>query len=601
MAYGKGKNKEMQKRMADLGTIEMTPDFARLRSTVFDTIGRMTDAVWPSDVFNAVTPLKDLDTVMLAVQSQTSKDGLNSVWGEKARLIAKPAVLEQWKRAQKNAFGKLKNIATVGETPLEDGTRRLVNLPEEVARLLSDHDVTEMQDFADGLSFTQAMQMFRDLRVGEVGLPTCQAEALRALAVTVRERWKRPVWKEDAVIQLHIDFRCVRGGRAVLTQQLASLSSALKGSDKAKVELPLTSVSPRGERLAVGLRIPNFVVQKYGAENDVGVAALVLQLGRSTSAVKIVITKPPCSPSVVGARTVVAEDFGFVNTSSIVVLRSATPIGVGAVERIAGHNGEDVAKVGKHQAKDFLSDHISGDDIEVLEALQFNGRPFLDRIKAQSSSIDRLRSEIDQIYKRLARIRREINTVAGSEPGAVVPEAAQLPDHPRYMAMHERFFRLLTAVKGLKDMRRGIYRAIAGLKTSWFGHVAQRKAALAEKYGAVIVTEDLDIVTIPKDEPTYKGRTFNKMINNGAKGQYNLRSQNILQWRGIASIKVPSYYTSSTDWRTGAVDKKQRRELVFKAASDGRVWDADLHAAETIGRYLFLRPKSVSQPLALAA
>jgi hypothetical protein len=167
MAYGKGKNKEMQKRMADLGTIEMTPDFARLRSTVFDTIGRMTDAVWPSDVFDAVTPLKDLDTVMLAVQSQTSKDGLNSVWGEKARLIAKPAVLEQWKRAQKNAFGKLKNIATVGETPLEDGTRRLVNLPEEVARLLSDHDVTEMQDFADGLSFTQAMQMFRDLRVSD--------------------------------------------------------------------------------------------------------------------------------------------------------------------------------------------------------------------------------------------------------------------------------------------------------------------------------------------------------------------------------------------------------------------------------------------------
>jgi hypothetical protein len=601
MAYGKGKSKHLQKRMADLGTIEMTADLVELRSRVLDTIGRMTESVWPSDVFDTVTSLKELDTAMLAVQSQASKNGLNSVWAEKARLIAKPAVLEQWKRAQKNAFGKFKNIATVGDTPLEDGTRRLVNLPEEVSRLLSDQDVAELQDFAVGLSFTEAMQVFRDLRAEDVGLPTRQADALRALSQTVRERWKRPLWKEDAVVQLHIDFRCVRGGRTVLTQQLASLSAALKGLDKAKVEFPLTSVSPRGESLAVGLQIPNFVVQKYGGEKDVGITSLVLELGRLSSTVKIVITKPPSTPSIVGARTVVAEDFGFINTSSIVVLRSATPISEAAVERIAGHNGEDVAKLGKREAGDFLSDHVSGDDIEVLETVRFNGRPFLDRIKAQTLRIDKLSSEIDRFYKRLARIRKEINIVARGEIGAVVPEAAEMPDHPRYMTMHDRFFRLLTAVKGLKCLRRGIYRAIAGLKTSWLGHVAQRKAALAVKYGAVVVTEDLDIVTIPKDEPTYKGRTFNKMINNGAKGQYNLRSQNILKWRGIASIKVPSYYTSSTDWRTGTVDKKQRQGMVFKAAADGRVWDADMHAAETIGRYLFLRPKSVSQPLALAA
>lgn len=102
-------------------------------------------------------------------------------------------MLEQWKRAQENAFGKFKNIATFGETPLEDGTRRLLNLSEAVSRLLSDRDITELQDFADGLSFTDAMQTFRDLRVGDVGLPTHQANAPRVLAESVRERWKRPV------------------------------------------------------------------------------------------------------------------------------------------------------------------------------------------------------------------------------------------------------------------------------------------------------------------------------------------------------------------------------------------------------------------------
>ena len=97
---------------------------------------------------------------------------------------------------------------------------------------------------------------------------------------------------------------------------------------------------------------------------------------------------------------------------------------------------------------------------------------------------------------------------------------------------------------------------------------------------------------MPTDDPAYNGRTFNKMINNGSKGHYILRSKNTLTWRGIASVKIPSFYTSSTDWRNGKVDKVQRRGEVFQAASDGRVWDADLHAAEMIGRHLFLKPQS---------
>ena len=59
-------------------------------------------------------------------------------------------------------------------------------------------------------------------------------------------------------------------------------------------------------------------------------------------------------------------------------------------------------------------------------------------------------------------------------------------------------------------------------------------------------------------------------------------------------MKIPSFYTSTTDWRHGKVDKDQRRGAIFRASSDGRVWDADLHAAEMIGRYLFLKPKSES-------
>ena len=64
---------------------------------------------------------------------------------------------------------------------------------------------------------------------------------------------------------------------------------------------------------------------------------------------------------------------------------------------------------------------------------------------------------------------------------------------------------------------------------------------------------------------------------------------------------MPSYSTSSADWRTGMVDEDQCRGFVFRAASDCYVWDADLHSPEMIGRYLFLTRKSEIQQAVWAA
>lgn len=170
----------------------------------------------------------------------------------------------------------------------------------------------------------------------------------------------------------------------------------------------------------------------------------------------------------------------------------------------------------------------------------------------------------------------------------------------------------------LKGQRRALYRRIDGLKRSWFGHVANVRAALAEKYGAVVAAEALSVLAVEKTDPGYKGenrsaqpiglssgeskgsnalgpapragKTFNKLVNNGARGKYTRRADDILKWRGIATLKLPSFYSSSTDWRTGTVDKEQRSGSRFRAR-DGTEWDADLHAAELLARWLFLRPK----------
>ena len=320
--------------------------------------------------------------------------------------------------------------------------------------------------------------------------------------------------------------------------------------------------------------------------------SFVIELGPRIAALKAVVVRKPRAPAIAGQTVVVAEDFGFVNTSSLVVARSATGI---LPERVAFA----ASGPGKRASQKFLTDHVSGDDVEILERVQLSGRKFLDRIQAQAARIDQLRSEIDLGYARLGRLKAEINLLAGRDPGDRVPleleaVSASNSEQHRHLAMHGRFFRLLGGLSQLKAVRRAVYRSVAGLKKSWFGHVSNIRMALAMKYRAVVASEGLSILAVEKKDPAYKGRTFNKMINNGAKGQYTRRADDKLDWRGIARIALPSYYTSSTDWRNGTVDKSQRKGQWFTAA-DGARWDADMHAAEMLARWLFLGPRPAEQ------
>jgi len=110
MAYGKGQSKDLIKKAVELGTLPTSADLSSLRSSILEAVGTMAASIWPNDILQPIPHGKEIDAVMLRVQSELSKGGLNSVWGEKARLLAKSAVLEQWKRAQRNLIGRFKNV-----------------------------------------------------------------------------------------------------------------------------------------------------------------------------------------------------------------------------------------------------------------------------------------------------------------------------------------------------------------------------------------------------------------------------------------------------------------------------------------------------------
>ncbi|WP_417270755.1 hypothetical protein [Celeribacter sp.] len=599
MAYGKGQTKDMLKRMADLGRPVMSDNLSELRCRCLDITGQMAKAGFSTHVTDPVPNGKDLDATMLRMQRDLSKASvMNVVWIEKCRLLAKSAITEQMKRRQRNLFGRFRHIDTIGDRKLPDGTARLINLPEEWSYRLGADDVAELKQLAETMDFHEVIDFFGRLHAGETpgNLTDMQRDALLALMSQVQERFQCPEWGQEAVIQLHLDYRCIKGTKQALSSALEAIGSGLGQGRPAAHHIALASHTARGAGISLEIRLAPGTAQSIHEHHDPDrpyrLTGLALELGPEVAQLRGILARPKVTMDLSEITHVVAEDFGLVNTSSLVVLElpgSIDPETLPSVNKT------------KTQAEKHLSNNVSGEEIRLVESLQLSGRNFLARINEMAGAVDQLRSEIDRSYNRLDRIRREINRLLGRDLRKMVEEAVptaprglNAADVDRLLRMHGRFFRLLSGIGKMKARRRSIYRSLAGLKKSWFGYVANIRMRLASKYRALVVSEKLDYQVIPTDKTSYKGRTFNRMINTGARAQYTSRADNKLDWRGIPQIKIPAFYTSSTDWRNGHVDKAQRRGEVFTAAADGARWHADLHAAEMIGRWLFLRPRNTA-------
>lgn len=418
----------------------------------------------------------------------------------------------------------------------------------------------------------------------------------------VEGRYRHPEWGRDgeAVAQLHLDYRCLPKGEAVSNREAwAALQAHLTGAMRSVMAGGAVAVIPLLVAAPVARATPHLVraVLRKGPLlrlignadlSEFAIGSVCLEIGSRTVAVKGVLSRKPKLRQLAEVSHLVGRDFGYGNTVALAVLRKDGPVDP---ERLAAASGW-----GRNECKTYLETH--GHDGEPVETVLVAGRNFLAAVAGHARRVGRLRSETDRAYPRIRALKGNINARIGSEPQALVDLALD-PGSDRHLAgWVKRLRRLLALVGRLKRERRGVYRAVEGLKKSWFGYVSRLELDLARKWDAAVVREDLTVMAEEKRSPDYKGRTWNRMINNGAKGQYIRRAAMKLRWNGVPEVVVPSYWTSSTDVRVGVVDGAQRRGEVFVARSDGRRRHADLHAAQTLALWPILRPLP---PTALAA
>ncbi len=590
MSYGHGLDKTYEKRMVDLGRMKTSSELLLLREACIDAKNHFAEHIWPASLLEPLPTGKDLDARMLAIQAGLKKT-INAVWAEKARIAVKTSIKEQHKRGLRNLFGRFKNLDTVGYKPLKTGERRLVNFPDEWSLKLSDVDIQVLKNLSDGMDYKGTIELFRKLKAGKKNhLSELQTKALLAMLAMVEESYGCPEFKtEEATVQLHLDQRCLNGAKVAFDAVTNRLTDLIKVGGK--VPFLVSGLKARATPFHFVAEVKPDILKKLveSSSSEPSFTSLAIEIGPTETLIRGVLSQKPKPYTIEEATHILGDDFGFVNTSAQSIVKIDKPLSMAFFE--------DAKTWTKEQARAYLESHTH--DGKAIEHVLHDGKDFLDVIEKHVNHIQRLRSQIDLIYKRFGMIKHEVCRILG------VPDDTHLGlENPPPILTDKRLVKLWgklqKLLKELKPLRRKLYRRIEGIKKSWFGWLSTQKAKLALRYKAIVVREDLTILAKEKCSPGYFGRDFNKMMNNGAKGQYLRSASRKLKWFGIPEVTIPSFYTSSTDVRHAVVDGNQRQGLVFTARVDGERSHSDLHASETMGLYPLLRPKLEPAVLELA-
>ena len=589
MAYGKNsERKDWLMRATPLGIGEISTaklsSLLDLRGQVLDLMRKMAKVGFNQEPLGGTDSRKELDAQLLEVQKDS--EGLNSVWREQARMRVKPVLEEASKRYFRKLIGRLRHVDNEVEYREDRGTRPLyINIPQEIEQIVTSSEIQALKRLtASGKAIAafRAVVLKQDTQAF-VPSPN-QTAILKHIHSLVQEKHRPPMFgmNDEFTLQLHIDSRMLPTGQsAEAMSMLAGVSYLLADEENKRYcrFLDISGAWPRSARIRIPLSLTQKIAQRLTSTSQEW-ASLILEISSRNVGVRLVTGKPqPAQPVV--AQRILGRDYGFANTISGAILESATEINLEDLQSSlkALDSGDKV--------RDYVEAHLLPDAVNVVARYRFSGRPFLDRVKVLCEEIDGYKSRIDRQYNSIGKLRKELLLELNLKPAARLH-----PEHKKENPKVRLFFGELGLARDLKKAQRNCYKKIARIKKCWFGYLSNVETSLALKHGAAILREDLTVEAIEKDSPEYKGRVFNKMINNGSKGQYQRMASDKFLWNGIPEIVAPSWYTSRTCLKhSSIVDKKLRigEDIFFPCCG---VHDhADEHAAETIAGLAFLVPK----------
>ena len=597
MAYGNGKSrKKWLRRAIPLGIGKLSAaqhkQFFMLRAAVLQVMRDMVAQTFIREPLGEYVGGKELDEKLLTVQKTKAYDTINSVWREQARMRVKPALDACYAKYYRRLSGSLFYVdqkIPEKEKREEEPLRMYFHIPESVQNTITQEEMAGLKAIAES---GNSIAVFRGLILNgdPQGFSDAQIAVLRFIHARTREKHRPPEFgaKENFTLQLHLDARMLSSKQKLAAAELhGGISWLLEDLDNRQYHhfLDISGLAPRSPRLRVPVVLARKVAKRITDTVKDG-AALILEISEITVGARLVAAKPPAKPEAQHGtvRAFVGRDFGYVNTASFSVAVAGHDVDIAAMQAELAELKDRAAVLA------YVESHALPGDVRIVARVRYSGRAFLKSISEWTARIDAYKSRIDKTYASLDAVKAEI--VSGlklEQDDLITPEMKSGPIGNRV----REFFRVFGLIQDLKKERRKIYRKISALKKNWFGFLANAETELAKKYNAAIVREDLTVEAIEKDDPEYKGRTFNKMINNGSKGQYQRRASQTFRWNGVPEVVIPSWYTSRSCLpHSVIIEKKHRKgESIFLPCC-GVKDHADEHAADTIACYPFLVAKA---------
>ena len=535
---------------------------------------------------------RDVDQILQPLQKMVAREqGLNTAYVEKARHAVRIAATNSEDRFWRLVLGRLKNTDSRivhAEQSKRRGkqehraSRSYYHIPEYLQDRVASADHAALASVATAAQVRDILADPKDATV----TPLQRAILEYCVAQSVL-RYRMPVFGQgdEFTCRIDVDYRLVRGVRGsggyhdelqLLDDQVATL--VVDSSNQLYTHfLQLSSPTPRGEPIRVPLHFHSRALRRY--KGDIPkVGSLAVEITGTHVVVRAVFQKPKVENTLpIGPVVTVGVDPGYRNTATVSAwhlpaLKSDPEI-------------QEILKFDKQAARAYLEEfEVPAGLVErACDPLVFSADGFRKGLKLLCDRIDRLSSRIDVLYDEIITQASTLRSHLSLAEEALVPRDQSYPIQA-LTKTHRVFFQNLDRVASWKFERRKLYRRIGEKKKHWFGYVGNRIVDLiqnlqAEGHEVVYTPEKYTGSAIPREDPAYRGRTFNRMLSQGAlcKGLDRVLAKMV--WNGIPHQPVPSYYGSSVCTHCWRVDQSARVGDWFACRSCGVESQADVNAA----------------------
>ena len=536
----------------------------------------------------------------LPFQTNIPKGFLNKTYIEKARKSVESTLWEQYSRSTKSLCFAIHNIDKENfwsNKQINQAKKKNEVLPKykyipfEIENNINEKILNEIKSEFSNIESKKRLYWLRDIIFNnkKFTFNENQINIIKYTYEIIKSRFSQPRFgiNDDFSTTIHFDKRIVDKYKEKVIDIDKHYKWLIDNNNKHyRLFLAISHPVNHGEKINIPIQLNKELYNRLLNNGELpDTQSILLVIKHNTIEIRNTLTKEKIETNLKAkfnqlknSDHIISRDFGYLDTITLSVIENEFNLSLKEFEERLELNKKDTKLL--YENKNYTP--------KIVKQYQYSGKNFMTKLSQQGLKIDKYKSEIDCLYNKIELLLMNIKNHLNLKEEQQINENIIVKDKFVQQLIH-KFFKLLKTTTNLKTLRRNVYKKIQGIKKSWFGFLSNIEKKLIKSYNATIIVENLSVMAIEKEKPEYKGKSFNKMINNGSKGQYMTMAKEKFLWNGILEIRIPSYYSSTTCTQHSLVDKDMRKNKKFLCPKCKITKDADKNASDTIASFLLLR------------